>query len=348
MSDLDHSLHGLPRTALFSGRPGARAAGQPRRRWRRDLGTGLAAVAVALSAAGCAGSHSPGAASPSKPASAGQEATTSQGPWELVSPVEAGGLPLDQSAEASGAYDQYRPTVSGVNKKLTSAGHATSGAFGIYDLKPVSGNQAPQVVIFAGYNGTFTPQAVLSQEESQMSGAKVTTVAAGPHGGSAMCASQGTGANAQGVCVWVTGTTYAFLLEIGTSTNAESSLPGLMVKMRTELEVAPGATPSAKPGQLLARSSGSSNGNSASFIASTDKIEVSYTFKCGASSLGDGNFIASLTLSHAGANSYSPTIANQAGAGKTVTTIVDVPQGGSDYHISVISGCDWSVVVKTD
>jgi hypothetical protein len=313
---------------------------------------GLAATALAAAAAGCSCSHSSdpaSLASPSKPASASaRQEAASQGPWKLVVPTEAGGLPLDESAVQSGAYDQYAPSVSGVNKQLRSAGHARSEVFGIYDLKPGGGNRAPQVVIFAGYTGTFNPQAVVGTTESWLAGAKVTTDTAGPHGGSAICGSSGTGA--EGVCVWVTGTTYALLLETGTGARAVSSMPGLLVRMRGDVEVTPGATVGPTPGQLLVRSSGRADCGSASFLASTDKLKVTYTFKCGAASLGYGNFIASLTPDHGGADTYSPPIANLVGAGKTATTIVDAPLGGVSYHISVISeqGCDWSVAVRTD
>ena len=175
-------------------------------------------------------------------------------------------------------------------------------------------------------------------------------VAAGPHGGSAACITSGTGATAGGLCTWVTDTTYAVLIESGTGSQAVSNLPGLMVKMRPDLEVAPGTAAGPAAGQLLVRYSGSADGNSPSFVASTDKLKVTYSFVCGAASLNNGNFIASLTPDHAGADSYSPSIANLLGAGQHGTAVVDAPLGGARYHVSVISeqGCTWSVAVRTD
>jgi hypothetical protein len=265
-------------------------------------------------------------------------------------PVQAGGLLLDEAAAQSGAYDEFEPSVSGVNKDLKSAGHATSGVFGIYDLKQVSGDKAAPAVIFSGYDGTFNPQAVIRQDESEVTGGKITAVAPGPHGGSAMCASSGTGAGAAGICAWATGTTYAVLAEKGTGSQAVSGMPGLLVKMRPDLEVAPGAAPGPEPGQLLVRASGSAEGNSGSFIASTEKLKVTYAFKCGPAALDYGNFEASLTADQAVSGSYSLPFANLVGAGKTGTAIIDAPIGGLRYHVSVISepGCTWSVVVRTD
>jgi hypothetical protein len=348
MSDVRNSAYGFPRIAPCRGGQRGGAVGQPRRPWRRRLGTALAVTVLAMAAAGCSGAHSAGSASASKSSSAG-EVAAAKGPWKLVVPVQAGGLPLDEGAVQSGAYDQFMPSISAVNKDLKSEGRARSDVFGIYDLKPAAPGHVAPVVIFSGYDGTFNPQAVI-RTESQGTGAKVTPVAVGPHGGSAVCVSSGTGANAGGACIWATDTTYAALFESGTGSQAVNSMPGLMVKMRADLEVVPGAAPAVGSGQVLLRFSGSANGNSASFTASTDKLKVAYTFHCGAASLNYGNFIASLTPDQGGADAYSPEIANLVGEGKTGTTVVDAPIGGVRYHISVIAevGCNWSMVVTTD
>jgi hypothetical protein len=346
MSDVHHSRYGLLRIAPCPGGQRGGAIGWPRRRW--GLGLGLAVTVLAVAAAGCSGSHSAGSASASRSPSPG-EVAAAKGPWKLVVPVQAGGLPLDEGAVQSGAYDQFMPAISAVNKDLKSEGHARSDVFGIYDLKPASAGHVAPVVIFSGYDGTFDPQAVI-RTESQGTGAKVTAAAVGPHGGSAVCVSSGTGASAGGACIWATDTTYAALFESGTGAQAVNSLPSLMVKMRADLEVSAGAVPAVEPGRLLLRFSGSANGNSASFTASTDKLRVAYTFKCGPASLNYGNFIASLTPDQGGADAYSPEIANLVGEGKTGTAIVDAPIGGVRYHISVISeqGCNWSMVVTAD
>jgi hypothetical protein len=321
-----------------------------RSRWCRALGPGLAASALAIAAAGCSGSQSAGPASPA-PSSSARQVAAAQGPWKLVVPVQAAGLPLDEGAVQSGAYDQFEPSLSGVNKDLKSGGgHAKSDVFGIYDLAPASAGHAAPVVVFAGYDGTFNPQAVIRTDESEAAGGKVAAAAAGPHGGSAACITTGTGATAAGICTWVTDTTYAVLIESGTGSQAVSNLPGLMVTMRTDLEVAPGTAPGPAAGQLLVRYSGSADGNSPSFVASTDKLTVTYAFTCGPASLDNGNFIASLTPDQGGADAYSPSIANLVGAGQRGTAIVDAPLGGARYHVAVISeqGCTWSVVVRTD
>lgn len=334
-------------TGRCPAQPGGGPASRLHRRWARRFGAGLAVAAVALSAAACGGSSSSGTASSAKPVSSPSQAATAHGPWQLVAPVQAAGLPLDQVAESSGAYDQNEPSVPTVNKELKSAGRATAGVFGIYRLKAASLNQAPDLVIFSGYNGTFSPQGVISKDESLMAGAKVTTVAPGPHGGSAFCASSGSGSSAQGACVWATATTYASLLETGAGTKAVNSLPGLMVKMRSDLEVPAGTAPSAKPGQLLVRASGNGNGNTPPFVASTDELKVRYSFKCGAAALNYGDFDATLTPNQGGADAPTASIAILAGKGKTATKTVDAPLGGSEYHIAIMSECSWSIVVRT-
>jgi len=317
-------------------------------RWFRKLGTGLAVTALAIGAAGCSGAQSTGSASPAKSSAAGQVAV-SQGPWKLVAPAQAAGLPYDEGAVQTGLYDQFMPSLSGVNKDLKSEGHARSDVFGIYDLGPGSARHAAPVVIFSGYNGTFNPQEVISTE-SKGTGVKVSAVAVGSHGGSAVCLSSGTGARAGGACIWATATTFGALFENGTGSRDVRSMPSLMIKLRAYLEVVPGKATGPSPGQVLVRFSGSADGNSASFAASTDKLKVSYTFKCGAASLDDGNFIVSLTPDHGGADAYAPPIANLVGAGRTGTTTVNAPLGGARYHVSVISddGCTWSIVVRTD
>lgn len=322
-------------------------------RWRRELGPWLALTALAMAATGCSGTQSTGSASPATSSSATSssagQAAASQGPWKLVVPVQAAGMPYDEDAVQTGLYDQFMPSLSGVNKDLKSEGHARSDVFGIYDLGRATARRAAPVVVFAGYNGTFNPQAVI-RTESDATGAKVSAVAVGPHGGSAVCLSSGTGASAGGACIWATDTTFAALFESGTGSRAVNNMPGLMVKMRADLEVVPGQAAGPSAGQLLLRFSGSADGNSASFVASTDKLKVRYTFRCGAASLDDGNFIASLTPDQGGADAYAPSIANLAGAGKTGTTTVNAPLGGARYHVSVISedGCTWSIVVRTD
>jgi len=311
-------------------------------------GLWLAVTAIAIAVAGCSGAQSTVPASPAGSSSAGQVAA-SQGPWKLVAPVQAAGLPYDGDAVQLGLYDEFMPSLSGVNKDLKSEGHARSDVFGIYDLRPATGKRAAPVVVFSGYNGTFNPQAVIHTESEGTKGAKVFAVAAGPHGGSAVCLSSGSGASAGGACIWATDTTFGALFESGTGSQAVSSLPSLMIKLRADLEVLPGQAAGPGPGQLLVRSSGSASGHSASFVASTDKLKVTYTFKCGAP-FDNGNFIATLTPDRGGADAYAPSIADLVGAGKTGTTTLDAPLGGVRYHVSVISedGCTWSVVVRTD
>jgi hypothetical protein len=309
---------------------------------------GLAVTALAIGAAGCSGAQSTGSAGPATSSPAGQVAA-SQGPWKLVAPAQAAGLPYDEGAVQTGLYDQFMPSLSGVNKDLKSEGHARSDVFGIYELGPGTARRAGPVVVFSGYNGTFNPQEVI-RTESDGTGAKISAVAAGPHGGSAVCLSAGSGASAGGACIWATDTTFGALFESGTGSRAVRSMPSLMIKMRADLEVVPGKAAGPSPGQVLVRFSGSADGNSASFAASTDKLRVGYTFKCGAASLDDGNFIVSLTPDQGGADAYAPSIANLVGAGRTGTTTVNAPLGGARYHVSVISedGCTWSIVVRTD
>jgi hypothetical protein len=314
---------------------------------RRPQSAVLAALAAGLSAAllaGCGGSHS---ASPGTPGRSPKAAATSQGPWRLVAPVQAAGLPLDRSAETTGANSQYQPTMSGVNQQLGSAGHATSVTYGIYLLRATPPGQAPQLVLFAGYNGTFNPPALMAKASSHTATVKVTTVAAGPHGGSAFCGTSGTGASASGVCFWVTPTTYAVVLEKGTGAQAVSGMPALMVKMRADVEVRSGTTPSPPPGQLLVRASGHGNGQTPSFVASTDALRVTYSFTRCAAIFNVGVSQATLNLTHGAANTYHPLIANQVGKARSGSKIVDAPLGGSEYYIAVTSECTWTIAVRT-
>jgi hypothetical protein len=303
----------------------------------------LTAVAASLSAALLAGCG----ASPGTPGRPPKAAATSQGPWQLVAPVQAAGLPLDQFAETTGAYAQYRPTMPGVNQELGSAGHATSVAYGIYLFKATPPNQAPQLVILAGYNGTFNPSALIAKASSHTTRVKVATVDAGPHGGSAFCGTSGAGASTTGICFWATPTTYAVLLETGTGAKAVAGLPALMVKMRADVEVRAGAAPNTQPGQLLVRASGHGNGKTPSFVASTDALRVTYSFQRCAAILNVGVFQARLNLIHGAADTYEPLIANQVGKARSGSKIVDAPLGGSEYYIAVTSECTWTIAVRT-
>jgi hypothetical protein len=63
------------------------------------------------------------------------------------------------------------------------------------------------VLGYAGYNGSFSPDAVM--KVFQAGATSVTMESAGPHGGELACANVPATASASsgGVCVWVTATT---------------------------------------------------------------------------------------------------------------------------------------------
>ena len=59
--------------------------------------------------------------------------------------------------------------------------------------------------MFVGYNGTYTPAAVVKVEESLLTSARV--VSAGPHGGDMVCGYTELSGSEVSRCVWVTKTT---------------------------------------------------------------------------------------------------------------------------------------------
>jgi hypothetical protein len=204
--------------------------------WARAIGA-VAVAVLALGAAGCGGSSSATGGATSTPA-AGSSTPAASGPWKLVAAQVAGGLDLNQDAITSGAYNSFKPKLAGVNKKIGSAGHATSAVFGVYNLKPqTSPLKVPPLLIFAGLDGSFSPQGIISKVEAAVPAGTLHTVAAGPHGGEAVCGSSGSGSSAEDVCIWATSTDYATVLVYGTATKAVTSLATLMVSMRNTLEV---------------------------------------------------------------------------------------------------------------
>jgi hypothetical protein len=206
--------------------------------WLARAGVGLMAASLALAAAGCGGSSASSSPSGSSKPAAGSSSPASSGPWKLIVATVAGGLDLNSNAVSSGAYDNFKPELANVNKKIGSAGHATSAVFGIYNLKAqTSPTEVPPLLIYAGLNGSFSPQAIISKAESSAGAGTFHTVSPGPHGGDAVCGSSGSGASAEDVCIWATSTDYATVFVYGKATKAVTSLPDLMVSMRNQLEV---------------------------------------------------------------------------------------------------------------
>jgi hypothetical protein len=78
----------------------------------------------------------------------------------------------------------------------------------VYNLGSVTSPQSQdfKAAVFVGYEGTFTPAAVIRYEQTQLVSTRM--VNAGPHGGEMMCGyNHSTGSDAS-ECVWVTNSTF--------------------------------------------------------------------------------------------------------------------------------------------
>ena len=146
--------------------------------------------------------------------------------WSLSAPQTVAGLHRDTSSlEQQGfstAVSKFRSDVT----SLHNYGHLSSTVSAIYTLG------SSQAVGFVGFNGTFKVQVVLKSAN----GLKVTSVSAGPHGGTAECGVAIT----ETICQWATGSTVGIVVIIptGSSANTESAAAAgrLMLKVRDQVE----------------------------------------------------------------------------------------------------------------
>jgi hypothetical protein len=118
--------------------------------------------------------------------------------YTLSTPSTAGGYPLGQDPK-------FLATATDTAKQITAA--VTSGGGGTLKGTPVSAAYrlpAAQVITFVGYQGTFTPEKVLTILATL--GSDPNTYSAGPNGGALGCANtKSTPSGA--VCVWATAST---------------------------------------------------------------------------------------------------------------------------------------------
>ncbi len=138
------------------------------------------------------------------PSASKSGASTTGTAYELGTPATAGGYklttpmsPAIQSVGSSGATALMTAVKAAGGKP---AGNVSGEYF-------ISGDQA---IGYSGYNGTFSPAAVITAFEAGASGA--TKESAGPHGGELACAEvtakTAGGASVPGTaCVWATATT---------------------------------------------------------------------------------------------------------------------------------------------
>ncbi len=128
-----------------------------------------------------------GAATPT----AGTSSNASRGAtssYTVTQPAEVGSYPLNRAATTeftSAAEKQAAPMADQI--KATGAGQPGQPVVGIYTLGTVSSINASgyKGIVFTGYNGTFTPTAVIKLERAKLVGSRVVT--AGPHGGQMVC-----------------------------------------------------------------------------------------------------------------------------------------------------------------
>jgi len=118
--------------------------------------------------------------------------------YTLSTPSTAGGYPLGQDPK-------FLTTATDTAKQITGA--VTAGDGGTVKGTPVSAAYrlpAAQVITFVGYQGTFTPEKVLTILATL--GSNPHTYSAGPNGGALGCANtKSTPSGA--VCVWATAST---------------------------------------------------------------------------------------------------------------------------------------------
>jgi hypothetical protein len=158
-------------------------------------GGGATASAAKPTATG-KGAAASGTGTPGAGASGGAGAAAAA--YTLSTPSTAGGYPLGQDPN-------FLTTATNTAKQISGA--VTAGGGGTVKGNPVSAAYrlpAAQVITFVGYEGTFTPEKVLTILATL--GSNPHTYQAGPNGGALGCANtKSTPSGA--VCVWATSST---------------------------------------------------------------------------------------------------------------------------------------------
>ena len=144
------------------------------------------------------------AATPKASASAAPVAVS----YKITQAASVGSYALNKTAT-----DQYGSVAEGRSKvvadKISANGAGKPGApiVGYYNMTSETNVLASdyQGIAFVGYNGTFSPDAVIKLERANLASAQV--VSAGPHGGQMICGLDTSSGRDASECMWVTQTT---------------------------------------------------------------------------------------------------------------------------------------------
>jgi hypothetical protein len=151
--------------------------------------------------------------------------------WTLVAVNDAGGLHRNNDPGVSAALGASIDSVKAQFNHMPHVGRIRSTVDGVYNLGHAPLGASPKIVVFVGLNGSFNQQAVLHGMTA--GGEHLPRVAAGAHGGTAECGSDGAGNEA---CFWVTSSTIGFLVLEPNGAEAARNLDGLMIRMRDSIE----------------------------------------------------------------------------------------------------------------
>ena len=148
-----------------------------------------------------------GGSTPSAGTTAGAGGSATK--YVLTAAPKAGPFALNTAATRSFstlAENQAAPVAAQIKAK--GAGKPGKAVVAVYNLGSVTSPQSQdfKAAVFVGYEGTFTPAAVIRYEQTQLVSTRM--VNAGPHGGEMMCGyNHSTGSDAS-ECVWVTNSTF--------------------------------------------------------------------------------------------------------------------------------------------
>jgi hypothetical protein len=150
--------------------------------------------------------------------------------WTLTAPTQADGFPQINTAGATGSLDNMASELQSAANRSSDNGHINSTVVAVYGMNGSQGG-ADNPVAFIGLNGSFSSTAISSMQTGL--GAKMVSVKAGPHGGTANC---GTAASGNRACYWASSTTVGILEFNPTETANPNVLDALMIKMRNDVE----------------------------------------------------------------------------------------------------------------
>jgi hypothetical protein len=150
--------------------------------------------------------------------------------WTLTAKAQADGFPRVNTTGATGTLDHMASELQSAANRSSDNGHINSTVVAVYNMNGSQGG-ADNPVAFIGLNGSFSSTAISSMETGL--GAKMVSVKAGPHGGTANC---GTAASGNRACYWATSTTVGVLEFNPIEAEDPNVLDVLMIQMRNDLE----------------------------------------------------------------------------------------------------------------